>query len=704
VTALPSGDRRREPRLLPLLAVAVLVAALPSAGRAEAAAASREFLAAHPTWRVAGDPYWRPYTFRAADGQLVGLDVEFSRILAERIGVRIEWVDVPSWSEALRRFRAGEIDVLMSVARTPERDAEMLFTEPYASSPVAVIARLDAPFLVTLRDLDGQRVAAPEAHVTTDYLRKVPGDLRLQIHPGLDDAIRAVSEGRADAMVAGLVPSATAIRALGLDNLKVAGLVDMRFDLRVAVRRDWAPARALLDGAIAADPPEVRIERFDRWIGPILGLQRQALRWRGLFVTGLAVAGALALAVLGVGGWNRALRRRVERATATIRAEAAARTESELRFRTMFEQAPLGMYRSTPGGTFLSVNPFLARLFEFGSPDEMVREVNGAGIARTLFDDPELRPRIVAAALSSPGGLVVSQVRYRTRTGKPIEALLSMAAVDDPVSGERALLGFVQDVTARVRDEATRRQREKMLALGQLAGGVAHDFNNLLYVVLTEAELLAAERGGDPVVADAAHRILESVAGARALTDRLLRFVRARGAEAAGAYAAQDAVRGALGLFESAAAGRVRVVQELESGEARVDGIQADLQNAVLNLCLNARDAMPDGGTVTVRARGVALSPDDCAGFAPYALAPGGHVAIEVEDSGAGMTPEVLASCTDPFFTTKGEAGTGLGLWMVHCVVAGHRGAMRIRSRAGEGTTVTLLLPLASGERPPAPP
>jgi PAS domain S-box-containing protein len=682
-----------------LLGAAVLVAVATLGGvtaAGEPPDADRRFRAAHPVWRVSGDPNWRPYSFRAADGKIVGLDVEFSRVLAERIGVQLEWVDVPSWTEALARYRAGQIDLLMGTAQSPERDGGMLFTASYAASPVAVITRLDSPFLVTLHDLAGQTVAAPEAHITTDYLRKLRPTFKLVTYPDVDSAVRAVAAGDADAMVAGLIPSATAVRALGLDGLKVAGLVDMRFDLRVAVRRDWPVARDLLDAAIAADPPEVRVERFDRWLGPIMGLQRQAWAWRRLFRAGAGIAAALALAVLAVVAWNRVLRARVERATRAMREENAARAESERRFRAMFDQAPIGMYRSTPEGSFLSVNPFLARLFEFESPEQMVREVNRGGIAGTLFDDPQLRPRIVAAVLDRPGGQVVSQVRYRSRSGRPFDTLLSMTAIDDPATGQRTLLGFVQDVTERVRDEAIRRQREKLVALGQLAGGVAHDFNNLLSVIHTEAELLAHDRPGDRTVTEAVHHIAEAEAGARALTSRLLRFVRSRGGESAKPYDPRDALRTAVELFDSAGGHRVRVSTELGEGATQISGFQEDLVSSVLNLCLNARDAMPNGGSLLVRARDVTLSAAQCAALAPYTPSPGAFLEIEVIDEGTGMSAETLAACTQPFFSTKGEGGTGLGLWMVQWVVSAQGGAMRITSREGSGTTVALYLPTTS--------
>jgi PAS domain S-box-containing protein len=694
-----AGRSHRPAQALAALALALAAFATGAGATPAAAPRAGAFLAAHPVWRVSADPAWRPYSFRGPDGHMAGLDVEFSQLLAGRTGARIEWVDVPSWSEAVRRFRAGEIDLLMGTAQTPERAAEMLFTRPYAASPVAVITRLDAPFLVTLRELAGQTVAAPAGHVTTDYLRRLSLDVRLEVLPDLDQAVRAVAEGRADATVAGLIPSATAIGSLGLENLKVAGLVDARFDLCVAVRRDWPEARDLLDQAIAADPPDVRMERFDRWLEPVMGLQRQAWHWRRMFGWGLVAAAALGIGIVLAALWNRALRVRVAAVTAAVSAEAAAHAESEQRFRTMFEQAPIGMFRSTPQGAFLSVNPFLASMFEYASAEQMVREVNAVGIAAALFADARERERLVATVLERPGALATAQVHYRSRTGRPIDALLSMATVEDPGTRERALLGFVQDVTARVREEASRRQREKLLALGELASGVAHDFNNLLSVIRTETELLAEDHPREPDVVAAARNIGASVDGAKRLTERLLRFVRTHGSERPTVYDAREAVRVALELFDSAAGPGVAVRTDFAAEASAVEGYRTDLQNAVLNLCLNARDAMPDGGTLTVRTRAVELSAADCAALSPYAPAPGTFVSVEVADTGTGMAPDVLASCREPFFTTKGEAGTGLGLWMVHCVAAGLGGALRIESRPGAGTAVAILLPGATAGR-----
>jgi len=682
--------------LLPLGSAAV---AGPAASTSvQATPQEKTFLERHPVWRVTGDPSWRPFCFRSADGHLVGLDVENSKLFAERIGVRIEWVDVPTWAEALKRFRSGDVDLLMGTAQTPERDQEMLFTSAYAASPVAVITRLDAPFLVSLSELAGKTVAVPEAHVTTDYLRKLPIPLKLVTFSGLDDATRAVSQGKADAMVAGLVPAATSVKALDLDNLKVAGLVDVRFDLKIAVRKDWPQARDLLEAAIAADPPEVRIERFDRWLQPILGLQRQAMHWRRLSWLGLGMAGSLAAFLVGATLWNRMLKHQVDLATAAIRREMAARAESELRFRTIFEKAPLGMYRSTPEGQFLSVNRFLAELFEYESPEHMVEVVNRQGISKSLFQDPQQRTRIVASVLERMGGMSVNHVHYLSRSGRIIEALLSMTAIHDPVDGQVTLLGFVQDITAHTREEATRRQREKLLALGQMASGVAHDFNNLLCVILAETDQLTETQISNPQFFQSVRRIQASVSGAVGLTERLLRFMRAKGGELAMEYDAHQAIGIALDLFKSTVGRGVLVEDALRAQQTLIKGYQTDFQNALLNLFLNARDAMDQAGNLSIRTRNLELTASQCEALKPEKVEPGLFLEVQVIDSGPGMTEEVLRNCRQPFFSTKGEAGTGLGLWMVHGVMADHAGAWRIESRLGQGTTVVLLLPLVQNQ------
>ena len=277
-------------------------------------------------------------------------------------------------------------------------------------------------------------------------------------------------------------------------------------------------------------------------------------------------------------------------------------------------------------------------------------------------------------------------------------------------TANRALSERRQAVEARDEAEEHVRQLQKMEALGQLTGGVAHDFNNLLQAVRSGLHLL--EAGGE-IRRTETRRALEVASQAvdrgATLTQHLLAFARRqRLAPAPVDLGAQ--VAGMATLLERTLGGaiRIRIDRDAAVPPALVDPHQFDI--ALLNLAINARDAMPDGGTLTIAV--TSLSVEDKAaedkaadqGISP-ALAPGGYVAVTVRDSGTGMPAEVLARACEPFFTTKPVGqGSGLGLSMVHGLTAQSGGGMCLESHLGLGTAVTLYLPHAPVHSPAHPP
>ena len=277
-------------------------------------------------------------------------------------------------------------------------------------------------------------------------------------------------------------------------------------------------------------------------------------------------------------------------------------------------------------------------------------------------------------------------------------------------TANRALSERRQAVEARDEAEEHVRQLQKMEALGQLTGGVAHDFNNLLQAVRSGLHLL--EAGGEirgPETRRALQVASQAVDRGATLTQHLLAFARRqRLAPAPVDLGAQ--VEGMATLLERTLGGaiRIRIDRDAAVPPALVDPHQFDI--ALLNLAINARDAMPDGGTLTIAV--TSLSVEDKAaedkaadqGISP-ALAPGGYVAVTVRDSGTGMPAEVLARACEPFFTTKPVGqGSGLGLSMVHGLTAQSGGGMRLESHLGLGTAVTLYLPHAPVHSPAHPP
>ncbi len=263
-------------------------------------------------------------------------------------------------------------------------------------------------------------------------------------------------------------------------------------------------------------------------------------------------------------------------------------------------------------------------------------------------------------------------------------------------SGAVAHLATIErDVTEQRSLEARLRQSDKMQALGTLAGGVAHDFNNLLTAILGSLELAAPKVSDLPRV----QRLIENARGAAergaSLTKRLLSFSRAHDLQAR-ATDVNVLIQGMSDLFGRSLGGLVNVRTELSDDlpAAQVDPGQLEL--AVLNLCINARDAMPEGGAITVSTRRLSITDDP-------EIADGDYLGIGVADAGTGIPDEILRRVCEPFFTTKAVGqGTGLGLAMVFGLAQQSRGRLSIESEVGRGTRVELALPFAPATVTPA--
>jgi len=262
------------------------------------------------------------------------------------------------------------------------------------------------------------------------------------------------------------------------------------------------------------------------------------------------------------------------------------------------------------------------------------------------------------------------------------------------VDASGAVLGFfsiIYDLTEQRRLEARLLQAQKMEAIGQLTGGIAHDFNNLLGVVIGNLQLLERSVSETPTLARKVHTAMRAAVRGADLTRRLLAFARRQILDPV----VVDANRQLSGLTELmqrtlGESVEVHMVQAHDLWHTRVDAGQ--FENAILNLAINARDAMPEGGRLTVRTRNVFLDSIFCSDHPE--IEPGEFVSISVSDTGVGIEPDVLKRVFEPFFTTKESGrGSGLGLAMVDSFAEQAGGVATIESAVGQGTTVTILLP-----------
>ncbi len=383
---------------------------------------------------------------------------------------------------------------------------------------------------------------------------------------------------------------------------------------------------------------------------------------------------------------NATLETRVEQRTAEL-------ASSEARFRTLFENAPASIFliRVGPGerAVFEAVNAATELFMGRAATDIVGRDVSEA----TNPDDPLLARCLECAATGLP-------VQYEMNVAvggeaRTAESVLAPLAIE---GGEGELLiGISRDITAQRQAEDQLRQAQKMEAIGQLTGGIAHDFNNLLTGIIGSLALMQKRlgQGRTDMLERYAGLAMTSANRAAALTHRLLAFSRRQPLEAKPVDA--------NGLVQSMSELLRRTIGEsivLQSAETAGLWLTLcdphQLENALLNLAINARDAMPDGGCLTVETANAILDDVDVA--SEPGVDAGHYVVVSVTDTGTGMSPDVIARAFDPFFTTKplGQ-GTGLGLSMIYGFVKQSGGHIKIRSEPGQGTTIRIYLPRYRG-------
>ena len=336
-------------------------------------------------------------------------------------------------------------------------------------------------------------------------------------------------------------------------------------------------------------------------------------------------------------------------------------------------------------GYFQRVNPAFTKLLGFSSKELLSRPFEE-------FIHPEDREITSNALKTLAGGkdILDFENRYATRDGK--YRTLSWRATVDRAS--RSIVAVARDVTDRKALESQLRQSQKMEAVGQLAGGLAHDFNNLLLSIMVNAEFATSlvDEGED--LREHLEEIDRAAQRASDLVKQLLAFSRSKPAREV-AFDINDLTRGLLKMLRRLIPENIELDFVPAFGVPTVQGDPSQIEQVMLNLCLNARDAMPEGGRLTLETENVIIN-GRFRETHPWAR-PGRYVLISVSDTGSGMTPEVRERIFEPFFTTK-EAGkgTGLGLATAYAIVEQHRGLLHVYTELGRGSAFKVYLPAAS--------
>lgn len=393
--------------------------------------------------------------------------------------------------------------------------------------------------------------------------------------------------------------------------------------------------------------------------------------------------------------------------TADLTSANRALLQSERRYRVLADNISDVIYTCNTQGVCTYVSPSVYAKTGY-APEEIV--------GKPIFDlfEKEAAERARGALGAALGDSAESdchsahEFNMRCKNGSIITMEASIGRLQGETGKIIGTLGVMRDISERKRAEQEKilleqayQQAQKMEAVGTLAGGVAHDFNNLLTGVLGHADMLKQEFQGSPDSLRSVELIEMAATRAKELTGQLLGFAR-KGKFMQVPVDINKILADLLGLLERTVDKNITITHVRGARNPLVLGDPGQISQIFLNLAVNARDAMPKGGTLTFKTE--ILSLDELSSYASFGLEPGDYCAVTVSDTGIGIAEDKLERIFEPFFTDKEEGkGTGLGLAMVYGVVKNHKGGVRVYSEVGKGTVFSIFLPLHEGVSQAAP-
>ena len=391
---------------------------------------------------------------------------------------------------------------------------------------------------------------------------------------------------------------------------------------------------------------------------------------------------------------NEVLEERVLERTAALQEANDKLLQSEEHLRAVLDNAADGIVSIDSRGNIRSVNHSAQLIFGYDQADVVGRHISMLMPEETAAGQGwSLQGETGGARPVGKAGRGVRILTGKRKSGVSFPVEVSLGEIKTPE--EHLFIGVLRDITDRTDLEKQLRQAQKMEAIGRLTGGVAHDFNNLLTVIMGNLQLLERSLSGEEKAKSRVDKIMSASKSGAELTRRLLSFSRQQVLDTK-TVDISELVGDMDALLRRTLGEDIALLTFLSQEPCLGTTDRNQLEHALLNLCINARDAMPDGGRLTIETRRTYL--DESYAASRWEVEPGAYVEIGVSDTGCGIPPEILEKIFEPFFTTKDEGkGTGLGLATIFGFMKQSGGHIGVYSEVGHGTTFKLYVPEAPG-------
>jgi len=630
---------------------------------------------------VLNDNY--PFSYAANSGQIEGFVVELLTEIERVTNLHLER-KVGGTREINGAFESGQLDLLQSYVRSPERESFTDFSQPYLKMNGSIFVRKDSPPINNLTDLKGRRVMVHRGSKGEQVLRTAGLSNSIVYVDSVEESLRRLDAGENDATLVGRLSGLAIVHQLDLRHITPTGEPAYEADYCFAVRKgDEELLRRIDEGILILRQPGGAYEKiYRKWFGQLGGYTRRDVL--------LAVTVGLGIALL-IAIWaltrQRALHRR-------ILSQAEELKASEERYREVFESSMGALLvltpttNSPPDHKIADANPRALHLLQLTTPP-----LPETLLSKVMADGLELGKRIAAAL--APGA--TNPFEYvRPRGADPRWLRVSVGPMGGRILAVLADISEAKDAEERMRkhDELLR-QHQKLEAIGTMAGGIAHDFNNILTGIIGNAELARMDIAEDHTARPFLDEILGCSGRAKKLVRQILTFCRKDEARRE-IIKARTIIEEVLSLLRATAPKSVEFIHQTAPHTCHIEADPTQLHQMLLNVCTNAIHAMHDKtGRIEIHEDCVEVIEGETAQYGR--LRTGRYAHLSIKDNGCGMSAELQRRIFEPFFTTKAPGeGTGLGLSVVHGILQSHGGDITVYSKPGHGTAVHLYLPASA--------
>lgn len=633
-----------------------------------------------------------PIEFISPNGKFIGLGADIIAMVEKRLGVSFRKSPCLDWNEHLAALERGECAIAPVIVRNEEREDYAFFTVPYATAPVVMITTAGKNNL-TLDELDGKRVAVVSGFVTEKYLRdRNQGQFNIVTVNNVIDGLHDVSFGQVDVLVENLAVAAYYIQREGIPNLKVAGVTDYAFAWSIGVSRHYPLLFSAIEKALT-DIPQNDLETIRKhWIslsapGKLDPQTILLLKLTALFTVLLVLSLALVTIIL-----KRRLNERLDR----LKQALVELHESERRYVQAVSATTDAIWE---WDLITDRTYFSPRWYEMlGYADHEFEMTIESWKNLCHPDDVDSTLASIHETIqASDSGKFTVEYRIRTKSGSWRWILGRGDVVKRDGNGIPVVLcGTNTDATDQKKLQSQLIQAQKMEAVGRLAGGVAHDFNNMLCVISGYTELALTEVDPKEPIYNKLVDIQKAANYATNLTRQLLAFARRQTIDPK-VIDLNETIDGLLKMLQRLIGENISLVWRPAESLWWIKMDPSQIDQILANLCVNARDAIHDVGTISIASKNLVFDESFCNGHTGFL--PGEYVSITVSDNGCGMDKETQSQIFEPFFTTKGLGkGTGLGLATVYGIVKQNHGFINLYSEVDRGSIFSIYIPRHTGE------